>query len=726
MAKHSVGKNVRRKEGVDKVLGTATYIDDLTVPGMIFGGTVRSTIPKGKIVSVERDPSFDWTGFTYVDHRDIPGKNVVALIEEDQPLLAVDRVNHQAEAIALLAHADRLRLEQGLRAVKVIYEAERPTLTLDAATVVLKEIGIHKGAAAELDQAFRDADLVVEGTYTTGAQEQLYIETHGVIAMPPEGALLAHVLGSMQCPYYVEKALCKAFAASHNQVRVVQTTTGGGFGGKEDYPSILSAHAALLAKKSGQPVKMIYDRHEDLIATTKRHPAWTHHRTGVRRDGTIVAMDIDFRLDGGAYVTLSPVVLSRGSIHAAGPYRVPHVRIRGRVYQTNTPPNGAFRGFGAPQSIFAVEVHLDRIAQKLGIDPVELRRRNLLAVGDSTATGQVLRESVSAKEALDAALARHAAVHKKAKRSAGKRRDERPMLRGTGVAMFLHGSGFTGAGEVRLQARAALELQPRGARILVSSTEIGQGTRTMLAQIVADGLGLPYDRIETMDPDTAEVPDSGPTVASRTCMIVGKILERAAQRMKKELGDFKTPKEFEKLAKRRLAQGPLIVEEQYQRPPEMKWDDEAYRGDAYGAYAWGCNIVDLEIDPLTYAARATHCVAAIDIGRAIHPRLAEGQIEGGTLQAIGWALHEDVVMKDGKMQNANLTNYIIPTTLDSPELHVVMLENPYSHGPQGAKGVGECPIDGPAAAVVNALYQAGVTMNSIPATPERIARALTA
>ncbi len=722
----AVGTNVARKEGVEKVLGTASYIDDLSVANMLYGTTIRSTVPRGRITKVERDPHFDWKGFTWVDAADIPGKNVVALIEDDQPLLATERVNHQAEAIALLAHADRLRLEQGRAAVKVTYEAEPAVLTLDQATDVMKEIEIGKG---DLPAGFRDADLVLEGVYTTGHQEQLYIETHGVIAMPPTGDLLAHVLGSMQCPYYVEKALCAVFAANHNQVRVVQTTTGGGFGGKEDYPSVIAAHACLLAKKSGLPVKMIYDRHEDLIATTKRHPAWTHHRTGVRRDGTIVAMDIDFRLDGGAYVTLSPVVLSRGSIHAAGPYRVPHVRVRGRVYRTNTPPNGAFRGFGAPQSIFAVEVHLDRIAEKLGLDPIALRRKNLLALGDTTATGQLLTESVSAVESLDAALAKHAAVHKKAKAEAKRAKqkpDDRPMLRGTGLAMFLHGSGFTGGGELRLQSRASLELTERGARILVSSTEIGQGTRTMLAQIVADAMRLPYDCIDTMDPDTAEVPDSGPTVASRTCMIVGKILERAADKMRKELGAYKTPREFAKLAKQRLLQGPFIVEEQYQRPAEMKWDDQAYRGDAYGAYAWGCNIVDIEVDPVTYAARATNCTAAIDIGKAIHPRFAEGQIEGGTLQAIGWALQEEVVMRDGKMQNANLTNYIIPTTLDAPDLHVVMIENPYKHGPQGAKGVGECPIDGPAAAVINALYAAGVPLQSIPATPERIAVALTA
>src|SRR5581483_6883159 len=446
--------------------------------------------------------------------------------------------------------------------------------------------------------------------------------------------------------------------------------------------------------------------------TTKRHPSIVRHRTGVKSDGTLTAMEIDLRLDGGAYLTLSPVVLSRASIHAAGPYRCDHVRIHGRVMQTHTPPNGAFRGFGAPQSQFAVEVHLDRIAEELGIDPVELRRKNLLRVGDSTATGQVLLESVSAEEVLDRALARHAAgagqndasaspndadASKYDAGASGHDAIASKPLRGTGVALFFHGSGFTGGGEVKLASRAGVELTRDGVRLLVGSTEIGQGTRTMHAQIVAETLGIPYDWVETSDPDTARVPDSGPTVASRTCMIVGKILERAARKVREQLGEYGGPFEFRKRARKRLREGgPLTVIEVYEKPGDIQWSDETYRGDAYGAYAWGCNIAEVEVDPLTWQARCTRLTAAVDIGKAIHPLLAEGQIEGGSLQAVGWALYEEVVMRDGRMANAQLTNYIIPTTLDTPRIDVEIVENPYRHGPFGAKGVGECPVDGPA------------------------------
>jgi CO/xanthine dehydrogenase Mo-binding subunit len=725
----TVGHNVARAEGVEKVTGAARYIDDLVFEGMLHGATVRSTVPAGRIVAVERDPDFDWSGFTFVDHSDIvaPGRNVVAMIVEDQPFLAVDRVRHQAEPIALLAHADRARLLAGVARVRVRAEAEPAQLDFETATRVLKELAIRRG---DLDAAFADADVVVEGTYRTGAQEQLYIEPNGVIALPGAGTHSdgVTVYGSMQCPYYVVRALRLLTGLPEDKVRVVQTTTGGGFGGKEEYPSILAGHAALLARKAGRAVKLVYERQEDLVATTKRHPSIVHHRTALRRDGTILGVDIDLRLDGGAYVTLSPVVLSRAAIHATGPYRAEAVRIRGRVMMTNTPPNGAFRGFGAPQAQFAAEVHMDRIAGELGIDPITLRRTNLYKTGDVTATGQVLKDAVAAHEVLDRALALHAKNMRSRKTRVLRSHNNgvREPMRGTGIALFFHGSGFTGGGEVKLASRAGVALTRNGVKLLVGSTEIGQGTRTMHAQIVAEALGIPYHWVETADPDTALVPDSGPTVASRTCMIVGRILQRAADKLRSELGDYRDAKQFRKRAGRLLDErGRVEIIEQYQRPEDIVWNDETYEGDAYGAYAWGANIGDVEIDPVSYQARCARFTTVIDIGKAIHPGLAEGQIEGGTLQGIGWALYEDVVMHDGRMQNASLTNYIIPTTLDTPPIAVEIVEQPYRNGPYGAKGVGECPIDGPAAAIINAIRAAtGKRLDAVPATPERIMKAI--
>jgi len=548
------------------------------------------------------------------------------------------------------------------------------------------------------------AEVIVEGEYRMGHQEQLYIEPNGVVAVPGAGGEMT-VYGSLQCPYYVHRALAVLLGLPDDKVRVIQTETGGGFGGKEEYPSMIAGHAALLARKAGRPVKLVYDRVEDMVATTKRHPAVIRHRTGVTRAGKLTAVDIDAVFDGGAYATLSAVVLSRGVIHASGPYRCDHIRIRGRAAMTNTPPNGAFRGFGAPQTQFAVEAHMDRIAAALGLDPVRVREINALRPGDTTATGQRLGRDCSALQVLRGAVKR-TDFKRRRKALAGSRR-------GIGLSLFFHGSGFTGGGEVKLASKASLALTERGARILVASTEIGQGTRTMHAQIVAETLGLPYDCIDVNAADTGAVPDSGPTVASRTCMVVGRILQRCAEEMRERLGTL-TPRQYLR------RHGPLVVTKEYERPRDMSWDDNSYQGDAYGSYGWGCDVVEVEVDRATWEARPVAFTTVHEIGKAVHPMLAAGQIEGGSAQGLGYALLEEVVMRDGRMANASLTNYIIPTTLDTPALEVVILENPYQHGPFGAKGVGEMPIDGPAPGVINALRHAGYVLSEIPATPEKL------
>jgi CO/xanthine dehydrogenase Mo-binding subunit len=692
----AVGKNVRRKDADAKVTGAAKYIDDLTFPGMLHARTVRSTIPRGRINAIRL--AFDTTGFIVADFRDIPGKNVVALIDDDQPVLAEHEVYHYAEPILLLAHADRERLAGAT--VNVDYTPQPALFDPERSTRSFKNIAIDKGSVGE---GFAQADVVIEGEYRTGHQEQLYIETNGVIAVPDGDGIVLY--GSMQCPYYVHRALMVALGLPAEQVRVVQTETGGGFGGKEEYPSHIACHAALLALKAGRPVKLIYDRVEDMVATTKRHPSIVRHRTGVTRDGRLVAMDIEVLLDGGAYCTLSPVVLSRGVLHSTGPYRCPHVRIRGRAMRTNTPPNGAFRGFGAPQTQFAIEVHMDRIARALDMDPVTLRATNALRPGDTTATGQILPPDTSALDVLREAVKRTSFTRKF--------KNWRGTDRAIGLSLFFHGSGFTGIGEVKLASKASLELTPTGARIRVASTEIGQGTRTMHAQIVADALGIPFDAVEVSAADTDAVPDSGPTVASRTCMIVGGLLHRAALDMKQRLGG-QTPAAY--LRKH----GPLTITTEYVRPPGLEWNDDRYIGDAYGTYSWGCNVVELQVDQTTWEVNPIKVTAVVEIGKAIHPGMVTGQVEGGTAQALGYALLEDVVMRDGRMANASLTNYIIPTPPDTPPIDTVILERPYKYGPFGAKGVGEMPIDGPAPAVVNALRHAGYDVRAIPATPEKL------
>jgi CO/xanthine dehydrogenase Mo-binding subunit len=728
-----MGQSIPRREGRAKVTGRAQYVDDLVLPGMLFGTTVRSAAPRGLIKHIEFEPDIPWSDFVVVTAADVPGVNRVTLIVDDQPCLASDRINHPEEPVVLLAHADRHRLEEARGHVRIDIDPEPPVFTMDDAlerrAIVWGRDNIFKNylvTRGDVDAAMTFADLIVEGEYETGAQEQLYIEPNGMVATasPADGVT---VWGSMQCPYYIHKALMALFALPGDKVRVVQMETGGGFGGKEEYPSIIACHAALLAWKSGRPVKLVYDRAEDMVATTKRHPSRTRHRTAVTKEGRLLAMDVDFVIDGGAYCTLSPVVLSRGTIHSAGPYACPNVRLRGRAVATNAPPHGAFRGFGAPQSLFALERHMDRVAAAVGLTPDELRRRNFIRTGDTSAVGQVMRDPIDMGALLDRALA-IADYH--AKRA---RFDEiNPALRvrkGIGLATFMHGAGFTGSGEDHLASMVVVEATADGrVRVLSSNTEIGQGTNTIFAQIAADTLGVPLDAIEIAQPDTSIVPDSGPTVASRTCMVVGKLVESAARGLRRELekvglGDSQTgPDEFRRACADYADRfGPLRAAARYQAPPGLRWDDETYQGDAYGTYAWAVYVAEVSVDTATWETRVDDFVAVQEVGKVINPVLASGQIEGGVAQAIGWALYERVVWREGRMANGEMTNYIMPTSMDLPPIRVFFEEQPYAYGPSGAKGLGELPMDGPAPAILNAVAHAtGADPRAIPLTPEAL------
>ena len=726
-----VGASVPRKEGVDKLLGRARYVDDIEREGMWHGATVRSTMPRGLIRSIEFDRRVDWSEFAIVTAADIPGQNHIQLIFADQPCLADGKVNHCDEAIVLLAHPDKHKAKEAVAAVKIEYEAMPPVLTIEeserqdvivwGADNVLKSFLLEKG---DVDSAWDRAAHIVEGEYRTGAQEHLYIENNGMIA-EYDAARGVTVWGSLQCPYYVHKSLMAVFDLPGDKVRVIQTETGGAFGGKEDYPSTLGAHAALLAMKSGHAVKMVYDRMEDLAATTKRHPSRTRHRTALDADGKLLAMDIDLATDGGAYSTLSSTVLSRATLHSPGPYVCANVRVRSRAWATNTVPYGAFRGFGAPQAIFAIERHMDEIAAALGMDPVELRRRNFLHDGDTTATEQVMLEPVILDQLLDKALAESEYAGKRMQFSAENQKS--PVKRGMGIAAFYHGSGFTGSGERYLNSLAGVDVTVDGqVRVLVSSTEFGQGTNTILTQIAAEAIGVDYGDVVMAPPDTGIVPNSGPTVASRTSMVVGRLIERASRQLVETLraeaglaAHFSSEDFFAACRRLRAAKGEVVSLCRYEAPPGIFWDDQKYRGEAYPAYAWSVQVAQVAVDTVTYSAEVEGFWAVQEVGRVLNPVLAGGQIEGGIAQGIGYALYEKVVLQNGHMINNQMTNYIMPTAEDVPPIHVSFVEIPFSHGGYGAKGIGELPHDGPAPAILNAIRDAvGVSFNSIPLLPE--------
>ncbi|MGA8939537.1 MAG: xanthine dehydrogenase family protein molybdopterin-binding subunit [Acidobacteriaceae bacterium] len=782
-----IGTSPLRKEGRAKVLGTAQYTDDLTLPNMWHGCTIRSTIARGHIHAIHFSPDIDWSQYAIVRAADIPGENTIIHLTKDHPCLAAHEINHVAEPILLLAHPEKSALLAAKAAITIDYEELPGVFTIEASEAAaaafqkdsndtaniiwpgsehggtancFKQYEMYSSGASEneatgeaahtenaLAAAFAAADFIIEGEYNTGAQEQLYIEPNGVIAEcdldPATNRVISvTVRGSMQCPYYLVHALTLVFNLPEEKCRVIQLETGGAFGGKEDFPSVIGSHAALLAMKCNHPVKIIYDRGEDMAATTKRHPSRTRLRTAVSREGKLLGGTIDVAIDGGAYATLSPVVLSRATIHAPGPYKWPHLRVRAKAMATNIPPHGAFRGFGAPQSLFALERHMDKIAHTIGLTPEAFRRRNFLSTGDKTATGQPLVEKTDMQHLLTRALA-DSNYHEKQALFA-KQNPTSQIKRGIGFAAFMHGTGFTGSGEHRLNSVVHLDILPDGRpEILVSSTEFGQGTNTILCQVAAETLQLPYDDIQIHQPDTAIVPNSGPTVASRTAMIIGKLVERAANEILTTLrhhAALPTPHtraQFITAAQTYITththlqapnakHGPLCGIARYEPATKIHWDDDLYRGDAYPGYAWAVYVAEVAVDLDTYMATVTRFDALQEVGRVLHPILAKGQIEGGIAQGIGYALYEKCVYKDGHLMNNQMTNYIMPTSADLPDIQVHFEEVPSPHGPGGAKGIGELPMDGPAPAILNAIENAtGISFTAIPLLPEDIFERLT-
>lgn len=736
LVSHEIGSSPLRTDALEKVTGRAIYVDDIVLAGMLHGVTKRSTIPRGKIVSITLDPKFDWSDVTVVKAEDIPGRNVLAMIDDDQPILASKEVRHLHEPIALVAASELARAVDALDHIHITYDS-KPMVTdpedalegrikVGGVNNVFKEIEILKG---EPETALEAAPLRLEEVFEVGHQEQLYIEPQGMIA-EPHGEGGVRVTGSMQCPYYIHRALKVALGLDDDHlVRVIQAETGGGFGGKEDYPSMIAAHASLLALASGRPVKMIYSRKEDMEATTKRHPAEVALRVGADERGMLLALDAEVILDGGAYCTLSPVVLSRAVLHATSAYSVDHVRIRGRVVATNTPPNGAFRGFGAPQTIFACERMMDLLALRVGVSPAEIRRRNALQVGDSTCTGQVLSGSVTARDVLEDAL--DISGYERKRKAFQQSEDGR--WRGMGVALWMHGCGFTGNGEKHLASRVRVGLRldpdsPDGVRasIFTSSTEIGQGMRTTFRQIASETLGLAFESVVVERQDTGLAPDSGPTVASRTCMVVGELVHRAAARCREMVLADASPDDTlaDGLMSGRFPTEGVSAEVEYEPPPGVEFDEVTYRGAAYPVYGYEATVVEVEVDPVTFEVQIRDVVTVADVGQPIHPVIVEGQIEGGTVQGLAYGYLETVAMVDGGMANGRMTDYIVPTACDMPRIRVRLHDAPWRGGPFGAKGVGEMPLDGAAPAVVSAISQAlgGLPFRRAPLTPERILR----
>ena len=746
------GKSITRIDAGAKAAGTEKYLSDLDFPGALSTATIRSDVAHGLIRSIELDSSFDWSGISILTADNFPGRNFVTMITRDYPALAQKKINFRGEALCLLAAEDPRLLDEAKKRVTIVCDPLPAVFTIEdslACSIVLREpdnvlsqCSIRRGA---VEAGFAQADLIVEGQYSTGPVEHAYLEPNGVVAVPENHGI--RILGSIQCPFYVHNAVVKALELPAEKVVIRQVPTGGAFGGKEDFPSVLAVQAAAMALKAKRPVRIIYERNEDIVSSSKRHGSLVRHKTGVRKDGTLTAMQVDVLFDGGAYSTMSPVVLQRGVIHAAGPYRCPNVEITGKAMATNHVPRGAFRGFGVPQTIFAVERHLDLIARKLGMSPCEIRKRNAVAQGDTLPTGQVLKESVAAGLVLDRVCGLSDFQNKHSACAAARLHDRGgKSRRGIGLSLFFHGAAFTGSGEMRIKARAAIRLKNGGenVEVLASTVEMGQGYATVISQIAAEALGIDVACVSVAAPDTSEVPNSGPTVASRSTMVVGSTIIKASERLLHELKQRTgraagcAPEEIScrggvlrdgrgrrldtfpsACGKYLRSGGSATIEAGYELPEGHAWDEETMQGDAYPCYAWAAQVVEVDVDMDTFNVALLRATTVFDAGKAINPQTAVGQFEGGTLQSLGYGGLEAIKYESGKILNDRFTTYIIPTSEDCPEYQTEIVEIPYSHGPFGAKGIGELSCDGAAAAMASAIENAtGIHVNAIPATPE--------
>jgi CO/xanthine dehydrogenase Mo-binding subunit len=722
-----VGERIRRPDAPDKVKGSALYIEDLDFTGSLWGAVLRSPHAHARIARLDVGRARTITGVRAVlTAKDIPGQNLIPMIQADWPVLAADFVRHVGEGLALVAAETREAMAEALHSIAVEYEPLPALLDMEEALRAGEVISHWKVRRGETAAAMLRSDLVVvEGTYRTPYQEHAYIEPNGMIAVPDgQGGVV--VYGSMQCPFYVQKAVASALGLDLARARIVQTVTGGGFGGKEDAPSAPGAQVALLAQATGRPVRMILSREEDMAVMSKRHPGRVHMRTAATRDGQLVAAEVDYLLDGGAYATLSPVVLFRGTVHACGPYRVPNVKVDSRVVRTHKVPCGAFRGFGEPQVVFACESQMDRLAERLGMDPLVLRLKNALAEGDETITGHKLTASVGFGDVLDKVAASSDWTRKRAEYE----KDSGLVRRGIGIAACYYGVGLGAMGKHLNPAGASVVVSADGSvTVAVGTTEIGQGMITVLSQIAAEALGCPVEVVRVMEADTSRVPDSGPTVASRTTVMSGNAIRDAAAKiraaMEPVVGDGG-------LGWRQAVA--LCVQKQvglaahgWAVPPATTFDLATGQGEAYICYSFSANVVEVEVDEETGQTRVLAVHSGHDTGKVINPTTGEGQIEGGVVQGLGYALVEEHVLKDGRIVNDQFSTYIIPTPLDVPEIRSILVEHPYPWGPYGAKGLGETPIIAVAPAVTAAIHHAvGVRLDEIPATPERVWAALQA
>ncbi|MFI5449299.1 MAG: xanthine dehydrogenase family protein molybdopterin-binding subunit [Candidatus Bathyarchaeia archaeon] len=746
-----IGKSIPRKEGIGKTTGDTKFFSDMILPNMLWAKVARSKYPHALIRKIDVSKAESLPGVvTVLTHKDVPGLNGFGIVIPDQPVLCSDKVRFLGDAIAVVAAESEEIAETAVQLVEVDYEplpvvtdpveAMKPETTrVHANGNILRHETVRNGNVL---QAFQNAAVIVEHTYRTPRQMHMFLETEAGIGMLDENGNVVLYVGG-QAPYRDQMQVSRALGIKPEKVRVISTPVGGAFGGKEE--NTIQIHLALLATKTKRPVKLVWTREESGITGIKRHPMIITTKTATDREGNLSANQVRIIADTGAYASLGPTVLDVAVENSCGAYKIPNVDIDAYLVYTNNGISGAFRGFGSVQVNFALESNMDMIAEKLGMDRLELRKKNALREGDIGSFGYAIRGSVGVYETLlkveNSELWKNRLKYKTEKTAAW-------CKRGIGIATGVKGFGF---GALPDFAAASIQITPTGKFVIgISCPEIGQGAITAYTQIAAEALNCHVDDIYIASGDTQLAPDTGTTSASMALVRGGNAILAAAPKMNQLLltaGSQILQEPPDKLrieqshVKSNLNSKKIVTLAQIAQYLEKNGSDTKVIGGfnvprfekpaegsieiPHWSYMYASGIALVEVNTLTGATKVLKFLLATDCGKIINPQSYSGQHEGAILQGIGFALMEDTLIENGNVLTNNFTTYIIPTIADMPDIQIEPVETYEKIGPFGAKGLGEIGIVAVPAAIANAIYDAtGARIYSLPATPERVYKAL--
>lgn len=745
-----IGKSERRVDSWGKVTGRAKFAEDYSVGHQLCGKVLRSKHPHALIRSIDVSAAAKLPGVEAVlTANDIPGSRIFGVVLKNQQILAEDRVRYLGDGVALVAASTRDIAEHALTLIRVEYEplpvVSDPEEAMNPDAPVLhgekNEFVHHKVRKGDILKGFEQSDFILERKFKTQFIEHSYIEPEAVLAEPAEQGGVK-ITGSVQNLFSSRRSVADALKVSLNRVQIVQSTLGGSFGGKDEVMTSMCCRAALLAIKTGKPVKMVNTREESMQESYKRHPYVLYYKWGAKKDGTITAMEIRCIADGGAYSSMSPFVTWRSVVQATGPYYCDNVKTDVFAAYTNNNYTGAMRGFGSPQINFAIESMMDELAKEVGMSPLEIRMKNGFEAGAVTATGQKLTHTVSLKEVLTKAAD---AIEFDKKWKAYREVKEGEKKRGVGLACSYRGVSLGAEGTDA--AETIVSVQTDGSVIVSSGvTDMGQGAQTQMSQIAAEVLGISMDRIQFLNTNTSRVADSGPTVASRGTIMGGAAAKNAAEKVRAtllEVGAEMTDVDvgaldlednylvdtnkgerlasFAELATACFNKGKPIIGLGWHKSPPTSWHEEEGHGEAYFTYVYGANAAEVEVDTETGKVDVIDFVSVHDVGKAINRGMVVGQMCGGVAMGLGYGLLEDFEFEDALPKQLNFDEYLIPTSMDIPRIKTIIVENEDPMGPFGAKSVGEPTNELAAPAIVNAIANAtGRRVYELPASLERI------